>query len=188
MRSRRAGGPPVGQKMRYLRKVAHFFLTRLDLVASCIQVQPTIFGNRSTGRLIAASSCPSRLLLVAVEAVRVPGLGSSMWRRGLHARGGIHKAERPSKSRPARQYGSAQARPSRTRSIRRLQSRLPGRRLHHQRDPQRRSKPSLAARLGHCARALPDPQRDWGIFYHKAARAVAFAAAINIHNPASSTR
>lgn len=53
--------------------------------------------------------------------------------------------------------------------------------------PQRGSKPPLAARLGHCARTLPDPQRDWGIFYRKAARAVAFAATIYTHNPAFST-
>jgi hypothetical protein len=65
-----------------------------------------------------------------------PDLGSSRWRRGLHARGEIHKPERPSKSQPARQCGSTQARPSKMSSIRQLRRRLPGRRLHHQRNPQ----------------------------------------------------
>src|SRR5262245_33402284 len=41
-----------------------------------------------------------------------PDLAFSMWRRGRHAKGGIHKPERPSRSQPARQCDSTQARPS----------------------------------------------------------------------------
>jgi hypothetical protein len=55
--------------------------------------------------------------------------------RGPHARGGIHKPERPSRSQPARQCGSTLARPSKMPSIRRLRRRLLGRSLHHQRNP-----------------------------------------------------
>ena len=49
-----------------------------------------------------------------------------MWRRGLHARGGIHKPERPFKSQPAGECGSAQARPSKMLSIRRFRKELLG--------------------------------------------------------------
>src|SRR6516225_9073020 len=42
-----------------------------------------------------------------------------MFRHGLHAMGGIHKAERPSKSQPAKQCGFTPAKPSRMFSIRR---------------------------------------------------------------------
>jgi hypothetical protein len=75
-----------------------------------------------------------------------PALAFSMWRRGPHARGGIHKPERPSRSQPARQCGSTQARPSKMPSIRRLRRRLPGRSLHHQRNPRCGSKLPLDAR------------------------------------------
>src|ERR1700720_3944420 len=46
-----------------------------------------------------------------------PALAFSMWRRGPHARGGIDKPERPSRSQPARQCGSTQARPSKMPSV-----------------------------------------------------------------------
>ena len=69
-----------------------------------------------------------------------PDLEFSMWRRGLHAKGGIHKLARPSKSQPARQCSSAQARPSKMPSIRRLRRGPRGRRLHHQRNPRCGSK------------------------------------------------
>src|SRR5580692_2990479 len=65
-----------------------------------------------------------------------PDLALSMWRRGLHARGGIRKPARPSKSQPAKQCGSTQPRPSKMPSIRRLRRGLPGRRRPHQRNPQ----------------------------------------------------
>jgi hypothetical protein len=78
--------------------------------------------------------------LLAGDAVRVSGLGISMWRRGPHARGGIRKPERPSRSQPARRCGSTQARPSKMPSIRRLQRRLLGTSLHHQRNPRCGSK------------------------------------------------
>src|SRR6516225_715391 len=42
-----------------------------------------------------------------------------MFRHGLHAMGGIHKAESPSKSQPAKQCGFTPAKPSRMFSIRR---------------------------------------------------------------------
>jgi hypothetical protein len=48
-----------------------------------------------------------------------PALALSMWHPGRHARGGIRKAARPSKSRPVRQCGSTQARPLKMPSIRR---------------------------------------------------------------------
>src|SRR6266404_417250 len=69
-----------------------------------------------------------------------PDLGFSMWRRGLHAKGGIHKPERPSRSQPARQCGSTQARQSKMLSIHRLRKGPPGRRLHHERNPRCGSK------------------------------------------------
>jgi hypothetical protein len=75
-----------------------------------------------------------------------PASAFSMWRRGPHVRGGIHKRERPSKSQPARQCGSTQARPSKMPSIRRLRRHPPGRRLHHQRDLRHGSKRPLDVR------------------------------------------
>src|SRR5215472_338911 len=61
-----------------------------------------------------------------------------MFRHGLHAMGGIHKAERPSKSQPAKQCGFTPAKPSRMFSIRR-RVRL-ARNLLRQRDRQCGSK------------------------------------------------
>jgi hypothetical protein len=58
--------------------------------------------------------------LLAGDAVVSPALAFSMWQRGRHARGGIHEPERASKSQPARQCGSTQARPSKMPSIRGL--------------------------------------------------------------------
>src|ERR1700731_4843909 len=73
--------------------------------------------------------------LVAGEEVRVSGLGIFKV-AARPAREGFHKPERPSKSQPARQCGSTQARPSKMSSIRQLRRGLPGRRLHRQRNPQ----------------------------------------------------
>ena len=108
--------------------------------------------------------------LVAGEAVRVAGLGSFDVAARPAVRGGIHKPERPSKSQPARQCGSTQARPSRMHSIRRPRRQLPERMLHHQRNPRCGSKRPLDVRerrdrskcighssqreVGHWARAL----------------------------------
>src|SRR6516225_11619570 len=60
-----------------------------------------------------------------------------MFRHGLHAMGGIHKAERPSKSQPAKQCGFTPAKPSRMLSIHR---RALARNLLRQRDRQCGSK------------------------------------------------
>src|SRR5580692_5997133 len=73
-----------------------------------------------------------------------PASAFSMWRRAPHARGGIHKPERASKSQPARQCDSTQVRPAKMPSIRRLRRGLAGRSLHlHQRNPRRGSKHPL---------------------------------------------
>src|SRR5215472_5165179 len=61
-----------------------------------------------------------------------------MWRPGLHATGGIHEAERPSKSQPAKQCGSTPVKTSKMFSIRRRV--LPARSLLRQRDPRCGSK------------------------------------------------
>src|SRR5262249_5742510 len=61
-----------------------------------------------------------------------------MSRHGLHAMGGIHKAERPSKSQPAKQCGFTPAKPSRMFSTRRRVRLV--RNLLRQRDPRCGSK------------------------------------------------
>jgi hypothetical protein len=67
-----------------------------------------------------------------------PASALSMWRHGPHARVGIRKAERRSKSQPARQYGSVQARQSKMPSMSR--SGLPARSPRPQRNPRCGSK------------------------------------------------
>src|ERR1700758_5252149 len=62
-----------------------------------------------------------------------PASALSMWRHGPRARVGIRKAERRSKSQPARQYGSVQARQSKMPSMSR--SGLPARSPRPQRNP-----------------------------------------------------
>ena len=69
----------------------------------------------------------------------------TMWRRGLHAKGGIHEPERRSRSPPARLCDSTQARPSKMPSIHRRRRGLPGRRLHHRGNPRCGSKLPLDA-------------------------------------------
>jgi hypothetical protein len=88
------------------------------------------------------------------------GLAFSMWRRGPRARGGIHKPEKPSRSQPARPCGSTQARPSKMPSIRRLRRRLPGRSLHHQRNPRCGSKRPLDVRRAGTATSSLAISRD----------------------------
>ena len=77
-----------------------------------------------------------------------PALAFSMWRRGPHARDGIHKPEKPSKSQPARQCGSTQARLSKMPSIRLLERGLPGSSPHHERNPRSGSKRPVDVREG----------------------------------------
>jgi ABC-type transport system substrate-binding protein len=62
-----------------------------------------------------------------------PASALSLWRHGPHARVGIHKAERRSKSQRARQYGSVQARQSKMPSMSR--SGRPARSPRCQRNP-----------------------------------------------------
>jgi DNA-binding protein HU-beta len=71
--------------------------------------------------------------LAAGEPVRVSGLGTFNVAERPARQGEIHKAERPSKSPPARQCGSAQARPLRMPSIQR--QRLVARSWPRQRNP-----------------------------------------------------
>ena len=110
--------------------------------------QATELNQATAGQAVKAVVNAVLDALLAGEAVRVSGLGVSMWRRGPHARGGIHEPERASRSQPARQCDSTQARPSKMPSIRRLRRRPPGRSLHHQRNPRCGSKRPLAMREG----------------------------------------
>ena len=98
--------------------------------------QATELNQAVAGQAVKAVANAILDALVAGEEVRVSGLGIFKV-AARPARGGeIHKPERPSKSQPARQCGSTQARPSKMSSIRQLRRGLPGRRLHRQRNPQ----------------------------------------------------
>ena len=98
--------------------------------------QATELNQTAAGQAVKAVVNAILDALVAGMRSVSPDLALSMWRRGLHARGGIRKPARPSKSQPAKQCGSTQARPSKMPSIRRPRRGLPGRRRQHQRNPQ----------------------------------------------------
>jgi DNA-binding protein HU-beta len=122
--------------------------------------QATELNQAAVGQTVKAVVNAILDALVAGDAVRVSGLGSFDVAARPAREGRNPQTGEASKSQPARQYGSAQARSSRTRSIRRLQRQLPGRRPYHPRTPQRgsRSKCPFATRvraLGSCA--LVDP-------------------------------
>src|SRR5215831_11714291 len=82
-----------------------------------------------------------------------------MFRYGLHAMGGIHKAERPLKSQPAKQCGFTPAKPSRMFSTRR-RVRF-ARNLLRQRDPQCGSKAAATVAADREGSEIePDVQRS----------------------------
>jgi nucleoid DNA-binding protein len=109
----------------------------IEKVARATELNP-----RLAGQAVKAVVAVILDSLAAGEAVRVSGLGTSMWRHGRHAMGAIHEAERPSRSQPAKQCGFTPAKPSRMFSIRRtvLLAKNPLR----QRDPRCGSKAAAA--------------------------------------------
>ena len=64
--------------------------------------QATELNTRLAGQAVKAVVAAILDSLAAGEAVRVSGLGTFNVAAGRHAMGGIHKAERPSKSQPAK--------------------------------------------------------------------------------------
>ena len=99
--------------------------------------QATELNQAVAGQAVKAVAHAILDALVAGEEVRVSGLGIFKIAARSAREGRNPQTERPSKSQPARQCGSTQARPSKMSSIRQLRR---GRRLHHQRNPQCGSK------------------------------------------------
>ena len=122
----------------------------IEKVAQATELNQAAVGQ-AVKAVVNAISMPSSPGMRSVS----PDLASSMWRRGLHAKGGIHGPERRFRSPLARLCDSTQARPSKMPSIHRHRRGLPGRRLHHQGNPRCGSKFPLDALwqifLGHSA-------------------------------------
>src|SRR5438105_2429565 len=110
--------------------------------------QATELNQAAAGQAVKAVVNAILDALVAGMRSVSPDLAFSMWRRGLHVEGGIHKPERPSRSQPARQCGSTQARPSKMLSIHRLRKGPPGGNRNHQGIPR-------------CGSKLPPMPRSW---------------------------
>src|SRR5882724_1648603 len=117
--------------------------------------QTSELNQAAAGRAVKAVVNTILDALVAGDAVRVSGLGIFNVAARPAREGRNPQTGEPSRSQPARLCDSTQARPSKMPSIHRLRRGLPGRRLHHQRNPRCGSKLPLDALwrlfLGHSA-------------------------------------